>query len=159
ALSGGVDLGGYLQQIKREAVRHLGPSEKDALADLLRERPPQDPYAGLKKRAFVRKWTTAELLPLVERSKGAGDRAPGRAVFATALCYRCHRIEGQGGMVGPDLTGASRRFNARDLLEAIVEPSRVISDQYRTSQIALKDGRALTGKVKDLSGNTLVLMK
>jgi hypothetical protein len=34
----------------------------------------------------------------------------------------------------------------------------VISDQYRTSRIALKDGRLLTGKVKDISGNTFVLM-
>jgi putative heme-binding domain-containing protein len=61
-------------------------------------------------------------------------------------------------MVGPDLTGAARRFGTRDLLEAMIEPSRVISDQYRSSQIALKDGRVLMGKLKDLSGNTLVLM-
>src|SRR5205823_6386700 len=82
-----------------------------------------------------------------------------REVFATALCYRCHRFEGQGGMVGPDLTGVSRRFNRRDLLEAVIEPNRVISDQYRVSQIALKDGRILTGKIKDISGNTLVLLR
>ena len=90
--------------------------------------------------------------------RGAGDRGRGRVVFAAALCYRCHRFEGAGGMVGPDLTGVARRFNTRDLLEAVIEPSRVISDQYRTSQIALKDGRVLTGKIKDISGNTLVLM-
>jgi putative heme-binding domain-containing protein len=60
-------------------------------------------------------------------------------------------------MVGPDLTGAARRFNRRDLLEAIVEPNRVVSDQYRTSRIALKDGRVLIGKIKDQSGNSLVL--
>src|SRR5262249_35082964 len=94
-----------------------------------------------------------------ERGQGAGDRGRGREVFTAALCYRCHRFEGQGGLVGPDLTGAARRFNARDLLEAIVEPSRVISDQYRVSRIAVQDGRVLTGKVKDISGNTLVLMK
>jgi putative heme-binding domain-containing protein len=43
-------------------------------------------------------------------------------------------------------------------LEAVIEPNRVIPDQYRTSRIALKDGRLLTGKIKDMSGNTLVLM-
>ena len=63
-----------------------------------------------------------------------------------------------GGKVGPDLTGAARRFNTRDLLEAIVEPNRVVSDQYRTSRIALKDGRVLTGKIKDQSGNSRVLI-
>jgi putative heme-binding domain-containing protein len=90
--------------------------------------------------------------------EGDADPARGREVFAAALCYRSHRFGGQGGMVGPDLTGVSRRFNARDLLEAVVEPGRVVSDQYRTSQVALKDGRVLVGKVKDISGNSLVLM-
>jgi putative heme-binding domain-containing protein len=118
----------------------------------------EDPYAGLKARAFVRKWTVDELLPAAGRSEEVGDRERGRGVFAAALCYRCHRFEGAGGMIGPDLTGAARRFGARDLLEAVIEPSRVISDQYRFSQIALKDGRVLTGKLKDISGNTLVLM-
>jgi putative heme-binding domain-containing protein len=156
---GGVDFGDYLDQIRRNLVKQFDPHQETALADLLRERPPEDPYAGLKKRSLVRRWTVAELLPPVERANGKGNRGHGREVFATALCYRCHRFEGQGGMIGPDLTGVARRFNARDLLEAAIEPNRVISDQYRISQIALKDGRVLSGKVKDISGNTLVLMK
>jgi putative heme-binding domain-containing protein len=155
---GGITFGDYVGQIRRDALRHLSARDKGELAELLHERPVEDPYAQLKARAFVRKWTVNELLPVVERSEGARDCEQGRVVFAAALCYRCHRFEGAGGMVGPDLTGVARRFNTRDLLEAVIEPSRVISDQYRTSQIALKDGRLLTGKVKDISGNTLVLM-
>jgi putative heme-binding domain-containing protein len=156
---GGLTFGEYLDRIRRDAMESLDARERDALADLLLQRPPEDPYAGLKRRAFVRRWTVHQLLPLVDRGSGAGDPGRGREVFATALCYRCHRFEGQGGMVGPDLTGVARRFNGRDLLEAVIEPSRVMSDQYRTSQIALRDGRVVTGKVKDISGNTLVLMK
>src|SRR5262249_3756905 len=159
AQRGGVDFGEYLDQIKRDIVSQLDAREVAALGDLLRERPSEDPYDALKKRALVQKWTVAGLLPLIEQASGPGDRGRGREVFTTALCYRCHRFQGQGGMVGPDLTGVVRRFNAHDLLEALIEPNRVISDQYRISQIALKDGRILTGKVKDISGNTLVLMK
>jgi putative heme-binding domain-containing protein len=159
AQRGGVDFGEYVDQIKRDLVKPLDARQRAALADLIRERPPADPTVVLKKRAIVRRWTVAELLPFVEHPTGAGDRGRGREVFTTALCYRCHRFEGQGGLVGPDLTGVRGRFNPRDLLEAVIEPNRVISDQYRVSQIALKDGRVLTGKIKDLSGNTLVLMK
>jgi putative heme-binding domain-containing protein len=155
---GGITFGEYVGQIRVDAGRHLGARAKRELANLLREMPPKDAYAVLKGRAFVRKWSVNELLPSVVRGEETGDRERGRLVFAAALCYRCHRFEGAGGMVGPDLTGVTRRFNARDLLEAVIEPGRVVSDQYRTSRIALKDGRQLTGKVKDLSGNTLVLM-
>jgi putative heme-binding domain-containing protein len=141
-----------------DAAMHLDEGARHAPADLLREPPAEDPYARMKARGFVRRWTVGELPPAAERSEGVGDRERGRGVFAAAPCYRCHRFEGAGGVVGPDLTGAARRFNTRDLLEAVIEPSRAISDQYRFSRIELKNGRMLTGKPKDISGNTLVLM-
>ena len=49
--------------------------------------------------------------------------------------------------VGPDFTDAGSRFALRDLLEAIVDPSREISDQYGTSVVTLRDGRRLTGRI------------
>ncbi len=159
AQRGGITFGEYMDQIRRDVAAQLDSQEIDALGDLLHPPPPEDPYAVLKRRPLVRRWTVAELSPQFGHAPTKGNPEHGREVFREALCYRCHRFEGQGGMVGPDLTGATRRFNTRDLLEAIVEPGRVVSDQYRTSQIALKDGRVLAGKVKDLSGNTLVLLR
>jgi putative heme-binding domain-containing protein len=152
---GGISFGEYLSRIRRDGAMHLDARVRQELGDLLLERPPKAPDALLKARPFVRKWTVDNLLPVAAR---VGDRRRGHEIFAAALCYRCHRFQGSGGMVGPDLTGVSLRFNMRDLLEAMIEPSRVIPDQYRTSRIALKDGRLLTGKIKDISGNTLVLM-
>lgn len=67
-------------------------------------------------------------------------------------------MAGRGGIVGPDLTGAGRRFSVRDLLEAIVEPSRVISDQYRATIFSLTDGKAITGHIADLGENELSIM-
>jgi putative heme-binding domain-containing protein len=156
---GGFTFSEYMDRIRHDAVEHLDPTERETLADLIRVQRSEDPYATLQRRALVRKWTFDELLTRFNSVARTGDPTRGRDVFKAALCYLCHRFDGQGSMVGPDLTGASRRFNERDLLEALIEPNRVVSDQYRTSQIALKDGRVLTGKVKDLSGNTLVLMR
>src|SRR5262249_7994761 len=112
---GGITFGEYMEGIRRDLRAQLDPREEAARGDLLRMRPAEDPYAALRRRPAVRKWTVAELAALLEHRAGAGNPIRGREVFATALCYRCHRFAGQGGMVGPDLTGAARRFNARDL--------------------------------------------
>jgi putative heme-binding domain-containing protein len=56
------------------------------------------------------------------------------------------------------LTGVAGRFNQHDLLEAIVEPSKVISDQYQATQFVLADGRTVTGRVVNLSDRGISIM-
>jgi putative heme-binding domain-containing protein len=64
-----------------------------------------------------------------------------------AGCFACHTCRGEGGAVGPDLTAAGARLATRDLLEAILDPSSEISDQYGTSVVTLRDGRQLSGRI------------
>lgn len=71
----------------------------------------------------------------------------GKAMFASVLCINCHHFNGDGGNVGPDLTGAGSRYSLRDLAENIVEPSKVISEQYGSEQIEKKDGSFVVGRV------------
>ena len=47
----------------------------------------------------------------------------------------------------PDLTGGANRYTLRDLLENIIEPSKVISDQYESSILELKDGSTSSGRI------------
>ncbi len=155
---GGVSFEGFLRQLRERALEPLTEVERDALGELLEIPPPSDPYAKAKERPFVRDWKVKDLHRFVNQSASEADLAAGRKVFQAAACYRCHRVAGQGGITGPDLTGVRGRFNIKDLLEATLEPSRVISDQYRAVQIATFDGRLLTGKITDINGNTLLLM-
>src|SRR5262249_58232131 len=74
-------------------------------------------------------------------------------------CAACDRVGGEGGGVGPDLTAVAGRFGVHDLLEAIVEPSKVISDQYAAVSIAMKDGQVVTGRVGNLHGDTLSVIE
>ncbi|MFN9955603.1 MAG: hypothetical protein ACK55I_21100 [bacterium] len=67
--------------------------------------------------------------------------------FAAARCVVCHRYGEDGGATGPDLTQAGGRFQLKDLVEAIVHPSKVISDQYKGSSVQTADGRVLTGRI------------
>ena len=68
-------------------------------------------------------------------------------MFAAASCNRCHRVGLVGTLVGPDLTGASRRFSRRDILDAIISPSKVIPDVYRSVVVETEDGIIHTGRV------------
>ena len=68
-------------------------------------------------------------------------------MFAAAKCGTCHRFDGSGGATGPDLSNVAGRFSPRDLVEAMVLPSKVISDQYRAMNIFTTDGKVLSGRV------------
>lgn len=79
----------------------------------------------------------------------------GRMLF-TAICGACHQMYGEGGRLGPDLTG-SGRANLDYLLENIADPSGVVSADYRMSLVTLKDGRVLSGVIAGESDKTLNL--
>jgi putative heme-binding domain-containing protein len=71
----------------------------------------------------------------------------GKAMYASTLCASCHKMKGEGGNIGPDLTGSGQRYTLTDLMDNIIEPSKVISDQYGTDQLELKDGSTVVGRV------------
>jgi putative heme-binding domain-containing protein len=81
----------------------------------------------------------------------------GRRLFAATACYACHRIGDQGGMTGPDLTSAGRRYSAHDLLDQVINPSKVINDQFSAVQVLTLDGAVHTGVVVNLKGDSIRL--
>jgi putative heme-binding domain-containing protein len=90
-----------------------------------------------------------------------GDVARGRAVFndeKVAGCARCHRVRGSGGEVGPDLSSIGGKYAREHLIESVLEPSRQIVEGYRSTILALEDGRVLTGLVKSESAGNLTLV-
>jgi putative heme-binding domain-containing protein len=79
-------------------------------------------------------------------------------MFSAVLCIQCHHFGSQGGNTGPDLTGSGNRYTIRDLTENITEPSKVISDQYPSEVITLKNGQTVVGRVVVEENNTLFVM-
>ncbi len=159
-LYGGNSFAGYLRNIRELAIQQLSDSEKESLQDVLAKQPESnDPYADLKARPLVRQWTMDDLVSVKDSDLEKCDLENGKKMFAVAQCYKCHRIQGQGGMVGPDLTNAGRRLNLHDLLETIVDPSREVSDQYRATVFQLIDGRLITGRVVNLNGDRYMVQE
>ena len=85
----------------------------------------------------------------------AADLAAGRLLFHKT-CGSCHRLYGEGGNLGPDLTG-SGRHDLSYLLENIVDPSAVVNRNWRLSLVMLADGRVLSGVILDQNNKTLTL--
>jgi putative heme-binding domain-containing protein len=73
------------------------------------------------------------------------DFQKGRGLY-TQRCSACHELFGEGGKVGPNLTGSDRK-NVGYLLENIVDPSASVPGDYQMSIVSMKDGRVLTGAV------------
>jgi len=161
---GGPSLSGFMKAIKADAISNLSDAEKQELKPILEAGPKPSgtsaaaTSANLPARSFVKAWTLDELVPIVdERIQSKRDFDRGRSLFAGASCYACHRYNDEGGAVGPDLTGVSGRFSVRDLLESIVLPSKVISDQYGAVTIATTDGKVVTGRIMNLNGDTITM--
>jgi putative heme-binding domain-containing protein len=107
--------------------------------------------SGPEKQALMgrlKKQFTPEVL-------AAADPGRGRVVF-NKICASCHTLYGQGGQVGPDLTGAGRD-NLDYLLENIVDPSATVTADFRMVVVAMQDGRVLNGIVRSRNARTLTL--
>lgn len=83
------------------------------------------------------------------------DQSQGRAIFQKS-CSACHTLFGEGGKLGPDLTGA-QRSNLDYLLENIVDPSAVVTAQFRATSLLLNDDRVLTGLLTNQTQRAVTL--
>jgi len=148
---GGLSIRGYLTNMRNDAIAQLTSAEKAALKPILDVQPKDLAVTPAKPRPFVKKWTVDELVPVVEEGLTKRDYDRGRLLFGEASCYNCHRFNNEGGAQGPDLTVAAGRFNVHDLLESIIEPSKVISDQYADMVFTLNNGKIVTGRIINLN--------
>jgi putative heme-binding domain-containing protein len=94
-----------------------------------------------------REWSLEEALSAVENNSGNADLENGKQMFEAARCKSCHIFKGEGGVIGPDLTQLGTRFTTKDILEAIIDPNKVVSDQYAATVFAMKDGSSIVGRL------------
>jgi len=98
--------------------------------------------ASQEKAALMAKYKTL----LTPDYLKTADRSQGRHLFART-CVSCHVLFGEGGKIGPELTG-SQRANLDYVLENILDPSAVVASDYQVTLVQTKDGRLITGIIK-----------
>ena len=121
------------------------------------------PTASLSSRDGEATSRTYDLPQLVEHVlKGDVARTAsarrGQDVIVRARCLDCHKLGDKGAGLGPDLTTLNSRFQPADILESIVVPSKVISDQYKSITVATQDGKLYNGMPIVADGPSLVLL-
>jgi putative heme-binding domain-containing protein len=83
------------------------------------------------------------------------DRGHGRLVFART-CASCHALFGEGGKVGPDLTG-SQRANPEYVLSKVLDPNAVVARDYQVTVLTTTAGRTVSGIVKQETDQTVTI--
>src|SRR5215831_1751017 len=89
-----------------------------------------------------------------------GDPRRGKTIFASTAtqCAVCHKVQGQGGDMGPDLSQIGGKFDRTHLIESILDPSAEIVQGYHSTVVETKAGRTYTGIVKSESATAITLV-
>jgi putative heme-binding domain-containing protein len=90
-----------------------------------------------------------------------GNATRGRTIFfgsKGAGCSRCHKIHGEGGELGPDLSGVGSKYDRGFLIESILYPSRQIAEGYAQTMIRTRGGRVVLGLVRSETPEEIALV-
>jgi putative heme-binding domain-containing protein len=154
---GGNSFGKFMIKIREQVYENGTPEEKriyaadaKALAGNLMSDLPK--IAGPGKA-----WTVDEVVKLAESGLEGRDKKKGENMYRASLCAACHRFGALGGAQGPDLSNLAGRFTVNDIAEAIIEPSKVISDQYGFHAITTDDGKMTVGKILEEKDEILII--
>lgn len=145
---GGESYWGFLERMRDEALLNVPESQREAIKEIIATPIARAP--SFKISPIIgpgRKWSVNEALQVVNAASGKNDYQLGRNTFFAVGCASCHRFDGMGGNIGPDLSSVGNRFSVKKILEDIIHPSQSVSDLYSSSSVKLSSGRSVEGLV------------
>ena len=162
----GSSFNNFLKNFLKEGTANLTDAEKAEFGPLIASiqagtaggRPSASDFPKAQTRTFAKEWKTAAFEKSLEQVSKGRNFEKGRQAFVDAQCLACHRFGIEGGGIGPDLTAVTSRFTRRDVLESILDPSKVVSEQFQNTTVVLKNGDDHTGRLVDETADTLVLV-
>jgi putative heme-binding domain-containing protein len=158
---GGASFDKFIEFIRNDALATFTNAEKTTLAELIARKPERKSVVENLGDVFAGRtptnWTLDDLSAAAQGGLRRRDFERGRRMFGATACFACHRFGNEGGMTGPDLTGAGGRYSPRDLLDQIINPSKEINEQFVPSVLTKLDGSTVVGVVTNLQGDTVVI--
>ncbi|MDQ6632416.1 MAG: c-type cytochrome, partial [Verrucomicrobiota bacterium] len=150
----------FISNFRSDAIASLSDDERGELAPFITGKPaaaktippPAPP------RNFVKEWKMEDLISDLDKVSRGRNLKKGKEAFAAAQCLQCHRMGNEGGSIGPDITAISSRFSPRDILESILEPSKVLSEQYQNMRFFTKDGEMVSGRILEETKDKIVVV-
>lgn len=144
--SGGNSYRKYLQNMEDEAWAKTSFNDR-VLVEAAGARTAYQPLELPKPIGPGKDWNLEEVRMLAKTGLKNRSFENGQRAFAATRCIVCHRFGEDGGATGPDLTQVAGRFDLNALTEAIMDPSKVISDQYKASTVITESGKTYTGRI------------
>jgi len=155
---GGVSYVGFINKARLAALNNVPEDQrehfKEVSGEALLTESGNDLAGGPGAKGPGRRWKLEEALPLVEAGLSNRNFEQGKLMFQAGRCNLCHIMRGEGGAVGPELTQLGTRFSSKDMLEAIIEPNKTVSDQYAATVFTMKDGSSVLGRLISENGTT-----
>ena len=138
-------------ELPADIVRQLrahGVKEINAQLDKVWGVSRSTPAARLKEIAKYKK--------LLEAKVNRPANLPRGRVLFQRTCGQCHKLYGEGGEIGPDITGSNRN-NLDYLLTNMLDPNAEIPNDYRTTILRTKDNRVLVGVIRRNEGQSVTI--
>lgn len=144
-----------------ERLKGIQTELPGALLDLLESaaKKKEEPIPGLLA-AYEKNLDPADLPGTFKPSLEGGDPESGKEIFMThaaGQCAKCHKIDGDGGMAGPELSGIGSRQTSEYLLKALITPSSEVVPGYGITLVTLKSGESLGGTLMSEDAEKLVM--
>lgn len=159
---GGMSFKAYMENVRQQAMTNVPEAEKSYFQELSGVYTPTSAIADLPQPIGPGRNYTGEDMGDIIWGDGMRDYqssfADGERAYQAAMCTLCHRMRGEGGAAGPDLTQAHSKFGSYDLMFAIYSPNDDISDQYANTLFEMKDGEKIAGRIKSEDGEHITLM-
>lgn len=157
--SGGNMYRGYVEKIRETAIAAVPEKDRLALKYLMGDIKTVDLGTLPKPKGPGVEWTVDSALKvLTEQGLTGRSLDNGKKMFFAGRCVACHYLGNTGAGVGPDLTNLAKRADYRSMLESIIEPGLVVSDQFAQHNIRLKDGAVVSGRIVSEAGGELSVM-
>jgi len=146
---GGNQFRGFIDQILKDSLANVtDPAEAKLMADLTKGKPSSKEVAPIvPPQGPGKAYQVEDFLAFAKDGLKQRNFKRGQELYIAAACQSCHRFGNEGGGLGPDLSGSGNRYTLRDLLENIIEPNKVISDQYESTILTKKDGQVVMGRI------------
>jgi putative heme-binding domain-containing protein len=149
---GGISFAGFINNSRKNALANVSKDKFEYYNTISGDSIAK--YSGkwlnvgeVRPKGPGRNWKLKEAVKVIDSGLVNRNFEQGKAMFAASMCRTCHQIQGEGGVSGPDLTQLGNRFSYYDMLEAIINPSKTISDQFGSTIFYLKEGGTVLGRL------------
>ncbi|MFZ2278623.1 MAG: hypothetical protein WAW39_12525 [Prosthecobacter sp.] len=151
-----------ISDTRSELAAALKPEEATQLAAVISPAKPAVLSAHALPGHSFKNWTLEDLTPLLAKMDAkTRSRDSAKDALIRAQCVFCHKVSNDpalpAGVFGPDLVQVSARFNRRDLLDHILNPSKFIDEKFRYVTVKTSDGKTITGSLESEDDERVVL--